>query len=154
MKFVLLILLVLFVGCSSASLPEAELVEVVPEPGIAPELLVEDVPFALPDEDLSLRINSAYDLLHGEGSASLVRADFPDLELVYTDDGADCSFCPAEILPFKYYYSEEADMTFNLCNVDRSVFICAGRMENKITREDVLSGRCEVTPIYRLSLGV
>ena len=100
---------------------------------------------------LEERLKEAYDDLHGFNSALRIKENFPDLELVYTDQGQP--FMPQEILPFRYYYSEEADRTFNLCEVDRSVFICKGKLDRLISDEDINSGRCVVTPIYQLTPG-
>jgi len=97
---------------------------------------------------LEQRIQAAYDNLHDAGSSGLILDDFPDVELVFEDDGNSSTFFPAEILPFHYYYSVEADKTFNLCGVGRSVFICDGKLERTITKEDIDSGMCTVTPIY------
>jgi hypothetical protein len=97
---------------------------------------------------LDERLDYAYDNLHEPNSATQIEKDFPDLELVYVDKGT--SFMPSLILPFKYYYSMEADTTFNLCNIDRSVFICEGKLDRIITQEDIDSGRCVVTSIYKI----
>jgi len=96
------------------------------------------------------RIKDAYDNLHEPGSSDTIVNDFPDLVLVYTDDPEPSikNIFPPEILPFHYYYSEEADRTFNLCGVGRSVFICKGKLDRVITKEDIDTGKCEITPIY------
>ena len=134
--------------------PVAE--ETVPEPEPIPEVKPEVVEPVKPEpkiingKTLEERIEQAYDNLHEAGSSDKILNDFPDVELVYTDD-PDSSIkqmFPPEILPFHYYYSEEADRTFNLCGVGRSVFICKGKLDRVISKEDIDSGRCEITPIY------
>ena len=134
--------------------PVAE--EIVPEPEPIPELKPEVVEPVKPEpkiingKTLEERIEEAYDNLHEAGSSDKILSDFPDVELVYTDDpeASVKKIFPPEILPFHYYYSEEADKTFNLCGVGRSVFICDGKLDREITKEDIDSGRCEITPIY------
>ena len=85
---------------------------------------------------LEERIKDAYDNLHEPGSSDKIVNDFPDLVLVYTDDPEPSikSIFPPEILPFRYYYSEQADRTFNLCGVGRSVFICKGKLDRAINK--------------------
>ncbi len=95
------------------------------------------------------RIQEAYDTIHTPGSAQYIRENFPDIVLVYTDPGEP--FMPQEILPFRYYYSKEADKTFNICNVELTVFICDGKLERLVTDEDINSNRCIVTPVYQLA---
>jgi len=134
--------------------PVAE--ETVPEPEPIPEVKPEVVEPVKPEpkiingKTLEERIEEAYDNLHEAGSSDKILSDFPDVELVYTDDpeASVKKIFPPEILPFHYYYSEEADKTFNLCGVGRSVFICDGKLDREITIEDIDSGRCEITPIY------
>jgi hypothetical protein len=94
------------------------------------------------------RLSEAYENLHESKSALKVKEDFPDLEVIYTDDPLEIGHFPEKILPFRYYYSEEVDITFNLCSADRSVFICEGKLDRLITEEDIAEGRCEVTSIY------
>ena len=98
-------------------------------------------------EETKEKLEKARDLLHEEGSADRVREDFQDLELVYTDYG-DGSNMGTQIFPFEYQFSEEANVTFALCAVHRSVFICEGKLDRFITKEDIDSGKCQVTPIY------
>lgn len=93
-------------------------------------------------------MQEAQDRLHTQGSGPHIRRDFPDIELVYTDS-AESTWFPNQILPFRYYYSPEADRTFNICNIDLTVFICEGKLDRLITKEDIESGRCEATPIYK-----
>ncbi len=93
------------------------------------------------------RLKDAYTSLHTPGSGEKLRKDFPDLELVYTDSAQNVGF-PDYILPFRYYYSKEADKTFNICAIETSVFICDGKLSKLISKEDIDSGRCKVTEIY------
>ena len=105
-------------------------------------------------EDLEERLGESYSRLHEPDSANLVRDNFPDLELVYTDNPTDSEFFPSQILPFRYYYSKEADKTFSLCATNRSVFICNGKLDRLIAKEDLDSGRCIVTQIYTNDLRI
>jgi len=93
------------------------------------------------------RLAEAYERLHTRGSAEHIRKSFPDIELVYTDDAVGMPF-PREIIPFRYYYSREADTTFNICAIDFTVFICKGKLDKLIRKGDIDSGRCKMTPIY------
>lgn len=96
---------------------------------------------------VDVRIKEAYDMLHAVGSAQHIRDNFPDIEVVFTDTGDSNSY--PEIYPFRYQYSEEADITFNLCNIERTVFICKGKLDRLISNEDLDSGKCIITPIYQ-----
>ena len=121
-----------------------------PEPKEAPEPVVEPVeePKLVNGKTVEQRLEEAYEILHQEESGQHLRDNFPDIEVIHTDSG-EGSFYPAEILPFIYYYSEEANKTFNLCEVDRTIFICDGKLTHTVTEEEMDSGRCVVTPIYR-----
>jgi len=171
-----LILIILIYGCQVSEieeLPEPEFIEKVPqeeeliEPEVEVPVAEETVPEPIPEvkpevvepepepkiingKTLEKRIEEAYDNLHEAGSSTQILDDFPDVELVYTDDpeASVKKIFPPEILPFHYYYSEEADKTFNLCGVGRSVFICDGKLDREISKDDIDSGRCEITPIY------
>ncbi len=125
--------------------PQEEIQESVLAEETVPE--VKKAPLTINGKTLEQRLDDAYDNLHESGSSKKIEKDFPDVELVYTDNGENTPF-PSEILPFHYYYSEEADKTFNLCGVGRSVFICDGKLERVLSREDIDSGRCEVTEEY------
>jgi hypothetical protein len=93
---------------------------------------------------LAERLEEAYSNLHKKGSAQKIRDDFPDIELTFTDEGDG-----SNIYPFEYYYSGEADKTFNLCAVERTVFICEGKLDRMITDEEIDNVElCDVTPIY------
>ncbi len=93
------------------------------------------------------RLQEAYDRLHTAGSGEHIRASFPDIEKVYVDTPQGGNF-PSEILPFTYYYSKEANTTFNICNIDLTVFICQGKLDRLISKTDVENKRCVATPIY------
>ena len=130
------------------TVPEPEIVEEVQEPEVVEPTKPESK--IINGKTLEKRLEIAYDNLHEAGSSKQILDDFPDVELVYTDD-PDASIkrmFPPEILPFHYYYSEEADKTFNLCGVGRSVFICDGKLDREISKEDIDSGRCEILPLY------
>ena len=107
------------------------------------------VPQLINGKGLEERVLEAYSNLHGENSEQQIRDDFPDIELVFSDDGVGEGY-PSEILPFDYYYSAEADKTFNICAVERTIFICNGKMDRKVTTEELDDiSKCSVTPIYK-----
>ncbi len=97
---------------------------------------------------LEQRVQEAYDRLHTIGAGRQIRTDFPDIKLVYTDFAAGKRF-PREILPFEYYYSKEADKTFNICAVDFTVFICNGKMDKAIYPGDPEAHRCKFVGLYQ-----
>lgn len=103
--------------------------------------------------DIEQLLEEAYEDIHSRGSAEHIRKNFDDLQLVYTDNEVP-PMAPEQIFPFRYYYSEKADTTFNICNVDISVFICDGKLDRRITKEDVESGKCEVAEEYKPILGI
>ena len=115
---------------------EEPVVEETPEPQLINGKTVEE------------RIEEAINKLHAVGSADHARENFPDTELVFTDYGEGSNY-PSEIFPFEYYYSAEANRTFNLCAIHRTVFICEGKLEHVITDEEMNSEKCVVTPIYQ-----
>lgn len=97
-------------------------------------------------EDLEQRLKTLKDNLHNENSGTEAKQLFPDLTPVYTDDGYDNPQFPKEILPFIYYYSQEADITVSICNINQTVFICPGKLERLITPADYKN--CQVTAEY------
>ncbi len=115
-----------------------------PTPAPAPE---PPPPKLVNGKTVEERVQEASDRLHTVGSGQQIRDDFPDVQLVYTDPGDNKNY-PPMILPFRYYYSQEADRTFNICNIDLTVFICTGKLDRVMTGEDASSGRCVVTPVY------
>ncbi len=128
--------------------PETTLSEPVVEEQSVKEEIVQE-PEQLPlSAELQENIDDAYDRLHDPGSASRIQKDFPDLEIVYIDEAEGIKFFPKEILPFKYYYSPSADKTFSLCGVDRSTFICDGKLDRLLNSEDIETGRCKIAPDY------
>ena len=121
--------------------------EEIKEPKNVEEENEEQVALIINGKTLEESLDDAYDNLHEKGSSKKVEKDFPDAELVYTDEGKNTGF-PSEILPFHYYYSEEANTTFNLCGVGRTVFICEGMLDEMLTTEHIESGRCRITEEY------
>jgi len=73
--------------------------------------------------------------LHTPGSAEQARKMFPDLDEIFVEDGSGSSF-PSNILPFKYYYSEEAGKTISICNIGYTVFICDSLVDEKIDEDE------------------
>lgn len=104
-------------------------------------------PTLINGKTLQERLAEAYERLHTRGSGQHIRDSFPDIKLVYTDKAEGMPF-PTQILPFRYYYSREANTTFNICAIELTVFICKGKLDKLIRKGDVDSGRCEMTPIY------
>ncbi len=84
--------------------------------------------------------------LHTYGSGIEAKKLFPDLEPVYVDSGEYAPF-PKFILPFTYYYSEDANITINICAIDTTVFICPGKLARLISKEDLKN--CNVVEIYK-----
>lgn len=84
--------------------------------------------------------------LHNANSGREAKELFPDLTPVYSDDGHGDRYFPAQILPFTYYYSAEADITVSICNINQTVFICPGKLECLIKKEDFPN--CQVTELY------
>jgi hypothetical protein len=146
-----LFLFLLMAGCTDTPAETAPPVQSV----VATQAPVTETAAQAPlvnEKTLDERLTEAYDDLHNVNSALRVRENFPDLELVYIDEGDGNADYTDDIYPFRYYYSKETDRTFNLCNVNRSVFICEGKLARLITRDDLESGSCEVTPIYEMEL--
>lgn len=114
---------------------------------IAPVAQPSPAPVLIDGKTLQERLTEAYDRLHTRGSGQHIRDSFPDIELVYTDDAAGMPF-PREITPFRYYYSREADTTFSICAIELTTFICKGKLDKLIQRENVDSGQCNMTFLY------
>jgi hypothetical protein len=106
-----------------------------------------EIPVLVNGKTVQERVDEAYANLHNPGSATKIVENFPDLELVYVDEGPG-SFFPLNILPFQYFYSVEGNITFNICSIDRTVFICEGKQDFLISQEDIDSGKCILTPEY------
>ncbi len=115
-------------------------------PPLPPAPVLPPPPLLINGKTLEVRLAEAHDRLHTSGSGDNVRQNFPDIALVYTDDGAGAPF-PSDIIPFNYYYSSEADTTFSICKPERTTFICKGKLDRLIKRGDLDSGRCELTPL-------
>lgn len=176
--YFLLLLTFIFIGCTLSPVPPSTsspaspvpTPAIVPAPGpiATPKPVPAAEPVPLPNlsipapapapvpapsstingKTLPGRLQEAYDRLHTYGSGPQIRTDFPDIELVYSDYAEGTGF-PASILPFRYYFSPEANRTFNICNIDLTVFICKGKLGRLITQSDIEDGRCEATPIYK-----
>lgn len=86
--------------------------------------------------ELQERIDFLYEDLHELGSGARARDAFTDLELIYTDnEGVD--FYPEEIRPFRYYYSDEAELTIAICNIEQTVIICTTKLDRLLTEDDL-----------------
>lgn len=96
--------------------------------------------------NISEHVDDAYSELHMDNSGSPIRENFSDLELVYTDVGAE-NESSEDKPPFNYYYSAEAKKTFGICNSNRSVVICDGRVDHAVERNDIVSGTCVAAPV-------
>ena len=136
------------------SVPESQPIEqIVEEKQQAPTISAptvtqpSPVPMLIDGKTLQERLAEAYERLHTRGSGEHIRKSFPDIELVYTDDAVGMPF-PREIIPFRYYYSREADTTFSICEIELTTFICKGKLDKLIRRGDVDSGRCKLTLLY------
>lgn len=129
------------------SVPETSPAQVEQPKQQVPAIPTQPSPALINGKTVEERLAEAYERLHTRGSAEHIRKSFPDIELVYTDDAVGMPF-PREIIPFRYYYSLEADTTFNICAIDFTVFICKGKLDKLIRQGDIDSGRCEMTPIY------
>lgn len=125
----------------SSTVPENSTKETVSLPTPPPQ------PLLVNGKTVEERLQEAYDRLHTAGSGEHIRASFPDIEKVYVDNPQGGGF-PPQILPFVYYYSKETDRTFNICNIDLTVFICKGKLDRVISKGDIDSNQCTVTPIY------
>ncbi len=82
--------------------------------------------------------------LHTAGSGNEAKKYFPDFEEVYVD--REHAGFPSEILPFTYYYSKEADITVNICNIGLTVFICPGKIDKLLPESDY--SKCQVAEEY------
>jgi hypothetical protein len=133
---------------------DEEILDVPENEGILPvdiqQIAEEPPPNLLNGKTIDERIADAYTNLHAIGSAAHVRENFPDIKVVFVDDGTTANY-PSEILPFEYYYSGEANKTFSLCAIERTVLICDGKYEKVATDDDMDSGVCVVTTEYQQS---
>jgi len=105
-----------------------------------------DLPSSSKKQSVEERLKVLKNHLHNENSGREAKELFPDLTPVYSDDGHGDRYFPAQILPFTYYYSVEADITVSICNINKTVFICPGKLERLIKKEDFPN--CQVTELY------
>ena len=98
-------------------------------------------------------IAETYTQLHAFESGSRIKSRYPDVELVYTDDGHGVPF-PETIVPFEYYYSATADKTLGICAINKSIFICEGKIDHVITQKEMLSSKCRVAQAYLVREGL
>ncbi|MBI2148024.1 hypothetical protein HYU19_06175 [Candidatus Woesearchaeota archaeon] len=173
---IILVLLasLLLTGCMGRAIEKASVAFGPGQPVLSPSALpqqaqeqagaikegIEEAPAPKPEQDadskasdgeasnVEERIKAAYGMLHQPGSGAQIRRDFPNIQLVYTDEAKDDPRIPPFIIPFRYYYSAEADTTFNICNIDITVFICKGKLDRLINADDVKSGACKVSDLY------
>jgi len=96
---------------------------------------------------LDERLEESYSIIHKTDSADYVKENFPDVVLVYSDYGEHGDY-PEKILPFDYYYSEEADKTFSVCAINKLIFVCEGKVDGLITDEQMDSGKCVLYPNF------
>lgn len=88
-----------------------------------------------------------YAHLHDLASGTEAHTLLPDLTLVYTDEGHGNARIPKPILPFRYWYSAEADVTVSICAKDYTVFICPGRVDTLV--DSMNWNSCTVSASYR-----
>lgn len=93
--------------------------------------------------DLQRKIDELYADLHEVDSGIRAKANFSDLQLIYTDEGI--SSLPSNILPFRYYYSPSTDLTMAICNINRTIFICKGKLDHLLSKDDF--SNCKITPV-------
>jgi len=95
--------------------------------------------------DVNERIAVVYENLHNTRSGDYVRASFTDLELLL--EWSPPLGGHRKIFPFRYYYSPEADLTFVICNIERTVAICEGYKDSIVDPERDMN-ECEVAKQY------
>ena len=139
---ILIIVVIIILGIVLFGMRENE--EQLPEPlPLADDELPQDaLPLdELPEEyleeqtapvgsDVDERIAQVLSELHTGNSGDYVRQNFPDLEYLFdhTPEGQE-----RRIFPFFYYYSAEADTTFVVCNINKTVAVCDGKQDTTIT---------------------
>ncbi len=87
-------------------------------------------------EDAPTRLKTLREHLHADGSGREARKLFPDLTLVYTDDGHGNANFPPRVLPYKYYWSAEGQFTVSICAIDTTVFICPYKVDRLLKPSD------------------
>jgi hypothetical protein len=85
------------------------------------------------------------DHLHSDGSGAEAHELFPDLALVYVDDGHGKPF-PSQILPIRYFWSPSGQFTVAICNIEKTLFICPYRVSSLIAPGEY--ARCDVSDYY------
>ena len=130
------------------SIPKDQLPETVIPIKDLPEDYVEDVASQVGGDDVDKRLTAVFDKLHSGGSGDFLRASFPDLQylLKWTPIGVT-----KQIFPFFYYYSPEADTTFVVCNIDKTVAICDGLQNSAISEGDL--GKCTLARPFEKFFG-
>lgn len=99
------------------------------------------------EASIQSRLATLYSHLHDQQSGTEAHALLPDLTLVYTDDGHGNARIPSQILPFRYWYSAEGNVTVSICAQDYTVFICPGRESALVDAKDWTG--CAVADNYR-----
>ena len=94
--------------------------------------------------NLESRLEIVYKDLHTKGSGDYILENF-DLKEIHVWEGLE-EYRNTKIFPFYHYYSEEADMTFVVCEKDLSVAYCEGYKDDTLSQSD--SGECTFTPAY------
>ena len=86
------------------------------------------------------RLNSILDELHTGNSGDYVRQNFSDLDYLFSwqPEGEQTR----RIFPFYYYYSQEADTTFVICNINKTVAVCDGLQDGIIDSNN--ASHCEL----------
>lgn len=108
------------------------------------------VPKNANDAAMPRSLAEAYMHIHGPDSGAFIRTNFPDLKLVYTDLAPGTAF-QEDVPPFNYYYSAKADKTFGICAINKSVFICNGKLDRLVGKKDIDDGTCTAVPIYLMN---
>jgi len=125
--------------------PTEEVIEDIVEPEEIIEEVIEVKEKMIEGKTLSERLSLLKSNLHEQGSGKEAKEFFPDLLEVYTEEN-NPDF-PQQFLPFRYYYSEEADVTVNICDVDFTLFVCEGKLDRKLEESDY--GNCEIVEQYK-----
>ncbi len=97
--------------------------------------------------EVQAHLATLYAHLHDLASGTEAHALLPDLTLVYTDDGHGNTRIPKPILPFRYWYSAEGNVTVSICAKDYTVFICPGRVDTLV--DSMNWNSCTVSASYR-----
>ena len=126
--------------------PTEEVIEEVAESEeIIEEEVVEVKENMVEGKTLPERLSLLKSNLHEQGSGEEAKKFFPDFLEIYKEEN-NPDF-PQQFLPFRYYYSEEADVTVNICDVDFTLFVCEGKLDRKLEESDY--GNCEIVEQYK-----